>query len=58
MAKRVKVAWLFQYISRIVGDLEMPINASVVRINPTVVPFAEKVFTLGGVKVIVGSRFL
>ena len=45
-------------ISRIVGDLEMPVDTSVVRINPAVVPFAEKAFTFGGIKVIVGRRFL
>ena len=45
-------------ISRIVGDLEMPVDASVVGINPAVVPFAEKAFTFGGIKVIVGRRFL
>ena len=37
-------------ISRIVGDLEMPVYASVVGINPAVVPLAEKAFTLGGIK--------
>ena len=37
-------------ISRIVGDLEMPVDASVVEINPAVVPLAEKAFTLGGIK--------
>ena len=41
-------------ISRIVGDLEMPVDASVVRINPAVVPLAEKTFTLGSIKVIIG----
>ena len=41
-------------ISRIVGDLEMPVDAPVVRINPAVVPFAEKAFTLGSIKVIIG----
>lgn len=45
-------------ISRIVGDLEMPVDASVVGINPAVVSLAEKVFTFGCIKVIVGSRFL
>ena len=45
-------------ISRIVDDLEMPIDAPVVGINPAVVPFAEKAFTFGGIKVIVGRRFL
>ena len=30
-----------KYISRIVGDLEMPVDASVVGINTAVVPFAE-----------------
>ena len=37
-------------ISRIVGNLEMPVDASVVGINPAVVPLAEKAFTLGGIK--------
>ena len=32
-------------ISQIINNFEMPINASVVAINPTVMPFAEKVFT-------------
>ncbi len=45
-------------ISRIVGNFEMPVDASVVRINPTVMPFAEKAFTFGGIKVIVSCRFL
>jgi hypothetical protein len=45
-------------ISRIVGDLEMPVDASVVWINPAIVPLAEKAFTLGSIKVIVGRRFL
>ena len=45
-------------INRIVGNLEMPVDASVVGINPAVVPLAEKAFTLGGIKVIVSSRFL
>lgn len=36
----------------------MPVDASVVGINSTVMPFAEKVFTLGCIKEIVGSRFL
>ena len=45
-------------ISRIIGNLEMPVDASVVRINPAVVPFAEKAFALSGIKVIVGRRFL
>ena len=45
-------------ISRIIGNLEMPIDASVVRINTAIVPFAEKAFTFGGIKVIVGRRFL
>ena len=39
-------------ISRIVGNFEMPKDASVVGINPAVVPFAEKAFTFGGIKVI------
>ena len=39
-------------ISRIIGNLEMPIDASVVGINTAVVSFAEKVFTFGGIKVI------
>jgi len=43
-----------KYISRIVGDLEMPVDTSVVRINPAVVPLTEKAFTLGSIKVIVG----
>ena len=47
-----------KYISWIIGDLEMPVDAPVIGINPTVVPLAEKAFTLGGIKVIVGSRFL
>jgi hypothetical protein len=45
-------------ISRIIGNLEMPVDAPVVGINPAVVPFAEKAFTFGGIKVIVGRRFL
>ena len=45
-------------ISRIIGNLEMPVDASVVGINTAVVSFAEKVFTFGGIKVIVGRRFL
>lgn len=45
-------------ISRIIANLEMPVDASVVGINPAVVPFAEKAFTFGGIKVIVGRRFL
>lgn len=45
-------------ISRIIGNLEMPIDTSVVRINTAVVPFAEKAFTFCGIKVIVGRRFL
>lgn len=45
-------------ISRIIGNLEMPIDTSVVRINTAIVPFAEKAFTFGGIKVIVGRRFL
>ena len=45
-------------ISRIIADLEMPVDTSVVGINSTVMPFAEKVFTLGCIKEIVGSRFL
>ena len=32
-------------ISRIIVNLEMPVDASVVGINPAVVPFAEKAFT-------------
>ena len=36
----------------------MPVDALVVGINPAVVPFAEKAFTFGGIKVIVGRRFL
>ena len=47
-----------KYISWIVGDLEMPVDAPVVGINPAVVPLAEKAFTFGCIKVIVGSRFL
>ena len=47
-----------KYISRIVGNLEMPKDTSVVGINPAVMPLAEKAFTLGGIKVIVGHRFL
>ena len=43
-----------KYISRIVGDLEMPVDTSVVRINPAVVPLTEKTFTLGSIKVIIG----
>ena len=35
-------------ISRIIGNLEMPIDASVIGINPTVVPLAEKAFTFCG----------
>ena len=45
-------------ISRIIANLEMPVDASVVGINPAVVPFAEKAFTFCGIKVIVGRRFL
>lgn len=37
-------------ISRIIDNLKMPIKASVVGINTAVVPFAEKAFTLGGIK--------
>ena len=33
-----------KYISRIIGNLEMPVDASVVGINPTVVPLAEEAF--------------
>ena len=47
-----------KYISWIIGDLEMPVDAPVIGINPAVMPLAEKAFTLGGIKVIVGSRFL
>ena len=47
-----------KYISRIVGNLEMPVDASVVGINPAIMPLAEKTFTLSGIKVIVGRRFL
>ena len=45
-------------ISRIIGNLEMPVETSVVGINPTVVPFAKEAFTFGGIKVIAGRRFL
>ena len=45
-------------ISRIVGNLEMPVDASVVRINPAVMPFAEKVFTFGGIKVLENIKSL
>jgi len=45
-------------ISRIIGDLEMPVDTSVIGINPAVMPLAKKTFTLGGIKVIVGRRFL
>ena len=45
-------------ISRIVGDLKMPVDASVVGINPAIMPLTEKTFTFGCIKVIVGSRFL
>lgn len=44
-------------ISRIIGNLEMPIDTSVVGINTAVMPLAEKAFTLGGIKIIV-SRHL
>ena len=47
-----------KYISWIIGDLEMPVDAPVIGINPAVMPLAEKAFTLGGIKVIVGRRFL
>lgn len=47
-----------KYISRIVGNLEMPVDASVVGINPTVVPLTEKAFTLGGIKVIGICHFM
>ena len=40
-----------KYISRIVGNFEMPGDTSVVGINPAVVPLAEKAFTLGCIKV-------
>ena len=40
-----------KYISRVVGDLEIPVDASVVGINPAVVSLAEKAFTLGCIKV-------
>ena len=36
----------------------MPIETSIVGINPTIMPLAEKMFTLSGIKVIVGRRFL
>ena len=45
-------------ISRIIGNFKMPIDTSVVGINPAVMPLAEKTFTFGGIKVIVGRRFL
>lgn len=45
-------------ISRIIGNFEMPIDTSIVRINKTDVSLAKKPFTLGGIKVIVGRRFL
>lgn len=45
-------------ISQIIGDFEMPVETSVIGINPAVMPLAEKMFTLSGIKEIVGSRFL
>ena len=39
-----------KYISRIVGNLEMPVDTSVIGINPAVMPLAKKAFTLGGIK--------
>ena len=45
-------------ISRIIGNFEMPVDASVVGINSTVMPFAEKAFTFGGIKVIAVRCFL
>ena len=45
-------------IRRIVGNLEMPVDAPVIGINPAVVPLAEKAFTLGGIKVIVSHHLL
>ena len=47
-----------KYISRIIGNLEMPVDASVVGINTAVMPLAEKAFTLGGIKIIVSRHFL
>ena len=47
-----------KYISRIVGNLEMPVEAPVIGINPAVMPLAEKAFTFGSIKVIAGRRFL
>lgn len=35
-------------ISRIIGNFKMPIDTSVVGINPAVMPLAEKTFTFGG----------
>ena len=43
-------------ISRIIGNFKMPIDTSVVGINPAVMPLAEKTFTFGGIKVIVCRR--
>ena len=45
-------------ISWIVSNLEMPVDASVVWINPAVVPLTEKAFTFGSIKVIAVRRFL
>lgn len=58
MVKICPTNFCWKCISRIIGNLEMPIDTSVVRINTAVVPFAEKAFTFGGIKVIVGRRFL
>ena len=45
-------------IRRIVGNLEMPVDAPVIGINTAVMPLAEKAFTLGGIKIIVSRHFL
>ena len=47
-----------KYISRIVGNLEMSVDVSVVGINAVVVPFVKGAFTFDGIKVIVVRRFL
>lgn len=58
MIKVCPADFSWKCISWIVGNLEMPIDTSVVRINTAIVPFAEKAFTFSGIKVIVGRRFL
>lgn len=58
MIKVCPADFSWKYISRIIGNLKMPVYASIIGINPTVVPLAKKAFTLGSIKVIVGCRFL